>query len=226
APGSAESGMQTRAVNAAAAVLLASMERGRQTPTGLAIDLDSARLLNSPEHAAHVAELEAQRETLVARLKRGQEWQPGRNPALVSQDYLSQDELRAIFRIPLVAPWDDDEDPCRPCGCPKRFARHADGCPTLTSRERGVLDRARAALGARMAKDALQLVLENVITYAAELEAQRDRRRARLVALQNDALDMRGSLAPNGEARKVPFELGETLTPAVDWLIGRVAELE
>lgn len=22
------------------------------------------------------------------------------------------------------------EDPCRPCGCPKRFDRHADGCPT------------------------------------------------------------------------------------------------
>lgn len=24
----------------------------------------------------------------------------------------------------------EDEDPCHPCGCPKRFARHADGCPT------------------------------------------------------------------------------------------------
>lgn len=23
----------------------------------------------------------------------------------------------------------DAEDPCRPCGCPKRFDRHADGCP-------------------------------------------------------------------------------------------------
>lgn len=60
----------------------------------------------------------------------------------------------------------------------------------------------------------------------AELEAQRERRRVRLVALQNDALSMRGSLSPNGEASKVPFPLGETLTPAVDWLIGRVAELE
>ncbi|MEU3945398.1 hypothetical protein [Streptomyces sp. NPDC029526] len=77
---------------------------------------------------ARVTELEAQRETLVARLKRGQEWQPGRTPALVSQDYLSQDELRAIFGIPLVAPWDDTEDPWHPCGCPKRFDRHADGC--------------------------------------------------------------------------------------------------
>jgi hypothetical protein len=58
------------------------------------------------------------------------------------------------------------------------------------------------------------------------LTAQRERRRVRLVALQNDALDMRGSLSPNGEGRKVPFPLGETLTPAVDWLIARVAELE
>ncbi|MDX3087159.1 hypothetical protein PV620_30110 [Streptomyces sp. ME02-6978a] len=112
---------------------------------------------------------------------------------------------------------------------------------------RGVLDRARDALGARMAKADLRLVLENVIAYGTELEAEReklvrwhgedsktittlvarvDRRRARLVALQNDALSMRGLLAPNGEGRKVPFPLGETLTPAVDWLINRVTELE
>ncbi|MFC7817624.1 hypothetical protein ACFUTR_23620 [Streptomyces sp. NPDC057367] len=25
----------------------------------------------------------------------------------------------------------EDEDPCHPCGCPKRFDRHAWGCPTL-----------------------------------------------------------------------------------------------
>lgn len=25
-----------------------------------------------------------------------------------------------------------DEDPCHPCGCPKRHARHADGCPTYS----------------------------------------------------------------------------------------------
>ena len=60
----------------------------------------------------------------------------------------------------------------------------------------------------------------------AELETQRERRRIRLIALQNDALNMRGSLSPMGGARKVPFPLGETLTPAVDWLIGRVTELE
>jgi hypothetical protein len=110
-----------------------------------------------------------------------------------------------------------------------------------------ILDRARDALTARMTKDNLLLVLENVINYAAELEAEREklvrwhgedsktinrlvdrieRHRARLTALQNDALSMRGSLAPADGPRAVPFELGETLTPAVDWLINRVAELE
>ena len=58
------------------------------------------------------------------------------------------------------------------------------------------------------------------------LRAQRERRRTRLVALQNDALNIRGALSPMGEDRKVPFPLGPTLLPAVEWLIGRVAELE
>src|SRR5690606_27897640 len=57
-PRRSESGMQTRAINAAAGVLQAAMEQGRQTPTGLAIALDSARLLNSPEHAAETVRLE------------------------------------------------------------------------------------------------------------------------------------------------------------------------
>jgi len=127
--------MQTRAINAAAGVLQAAMEQGRQTPTGLAIALDSARLLNSPEHAARVAELEAEREKLVR--------------------------------------W------------------HGEDSKTITT-----------------------------------LVARVDRHRARLVALQNDALAVRGSLAPADGPRVVPFELGETLTPAVDWLIARVAELE
>lgn len=57
-PRRTESGMQTRAVNAAAGVLLAAMQQGRQTPTGLAVALDAAQLLNSPERAAYVAQLE------------------------------------------------------------------------------------------------------------------------------------------------------------------------
>lgn len=81
---------------------------------------------------------------------------------------------------------------------------------------RGALHRARLLVA-----DA-----ERLRARVAELEAQRERRRVRLVALQNDALNMRGALSPMGEARKVPMPLGETLLPAVEWLIGRVAELE
>ncbi|QIJ61459.1 hypothetical protein [Streptomyces sp. JB150] len=40
---------------------------------------------------------------------------------------------------------------------------------------RTMLDRARAALNARMTKDDLRLVLENVISYAADLEAEREK---------------------------------------------------
>jgi hypothetical protein len=71
--------------------------------------------------------------------------------------------------------------------------------------------------------DADEVVL---VAEIDRLTAQRDRRRTRLIALENDALNMRGALSPNGEARKVPFPLGPTLLPAVEWLIGRVADLE
>jgi len=59
---------------------------------------------------ARAAEADAQRAALAARLRAGQSWQQGRNPALVSEDYLSQRELRAMFGIPLTAPWDDSDE--------------------------------------------------------------------------------------------------------------------
>jgi hypothetical protein len=89
-------------------------------------------------------------------------------------------------------------------------------------------DRADATFVAAARTDVPVLLteVERLKGRIADLEAQRDRRRGRLVALQNDALNMRGALSPNGEARKVPFPLGETLTPAVEWLLHRVTELE
>lgn len=127
--------MNAHRVNAAAGVILAAQKQ-KNTAAGIAASLEAAGLLQSPESAAElvalraqVTELEAGREALAARLRAGQRWQQGRTPALVAQDFVSQDELRAMFGIPLVAPWDGD--PCRPCGCPKRFDRHADGCPAL-----------------------------------------------------------------------------------------------
>ncbi|MCX4703931.1 hypothetical protein [Streptomyces sp. NBC_01373] len=44
---------------------------------------------------------------LAERLRAGQTWQRGRSPELVSENYVSQSELRAIFGIPLTAPWAD-----------------------------------------------------------------------------------------------------------------------
>ncbi|MFF0790425.1 hypothetical protein [Streptomyces spiralis] len=61
---------------------------------------------------ARVAELEAQHEALAERLRAGQRWQRGRNPELVSENFVSQSELRSIFGIRLTAPW--DEDPAMP----------------------------------------------------------------------------------------------------------------
>ena len=62
-PRRSESGMHSRAINAAAGVLLAAKEQGRQFPIGVAIALDSAGLLMSPEIAA---QMEAYRQRLAA----------------------------------------------------------------------------------------------------------------------------------------------------------------
>lgn len=93
---------------------------------------------------------------------------------------------------------------------------------------RGNNTQAEADFVAHAREDVPALLAELAAVRAErdELAEQRDQRRARLVALQNDALNMRGALSPNGQARKVPFPLGESLTPAVEWLISRVAELE
>ncbi|MEU2340113.1 hypothetical protein ABZ608_42420 [Streptomyces sp. NPDC013172] len=66
----------------------------------------------------------------------------------------------------------------------------------------------------------------DVVTEAEWEAAKQQLRHDELVALRNDALNVRGVLSPNGGTRKVPMPLGETLTPAVEWLVNRVAELE
>jgi hypothetical protein len=52
-------------------------------------------------------ERQVEREALVERLRAGQQWERGRDPELVSENYVSQSELREIFGIPLTAPWDE-----------------------------------------------------------------------------------------------------------------------
>ncbi|MCX5239782.1 hypothetical protein OG824_31735 [Streptomyces prunicolor] len=82
-----------------------------------------------PALVAEIRRLEAQRAALVVRLRSGQRWERGRTPALISQDFVSQDELRAIFGIELSAPWDEPTDARHPI-CPEGDdldARYGDG---------------------------------------------------------------------------------------------------
>ncbi|MFF4090343.1 hypothetical protein ACFYY9_26205 [Streptomyces nigra] len=111
---------------------------------------------------------------------------------------------------------------------PEREAEIPDpGDPITAGRQLSLLelmdDRAASVVSPVLA--AVLDEAERLRARVTELEDQRDRYRAQLVALRNDALNMRGALAPNGQERKVPFPLGETLAPAVEWLIAQVAEL-
>jgi hypothetical protein len=69
----------------------------------LRADRDRIAELESTNAAlrARLAELEGQRAALAERLRAGQAWQRGR---LVSEDTVSQPELREVFGIPLAAP--------------------------------------------------------------------------------------------------------------------------
>lgn len=66
------------------------------------------------------------------------------------------------------------------------------------------------------------------LAFALEVAGllQSPEKAAELTARRNDALAMRGALSPNGFPARVPMPLGETLLPAVEWLLARVAELE
>jgi hypothetical protein len=65
---------------------------------------------------------------------------------------------------------------------------------------------------------------ENERVMAAELL----KLRPRLLAASNDLIEVRGALSPNGGSRAVPPEVSmqDSVLPAVEWLIARVAELE
>lgn len=71
----------------------------------------------------------------------------------------------------------------------------------------------------------------DLIEYAAgavSTEAKWERHRSELTALRTDALNLRGLLCPDGEARRIPaeVEIHERVAPAVEWLLNRLAELE
>lgn len=175
--------MNTKRVNSAAGVILAALEQGR-VPAGIALALESAGLLMTPEAADDMASVstdavrvaeqsvtELEREHAEnARLRAELEKYVGKEPTVAEEmAYLNRcidavldlcarahgdgivsggmftvsavmkaatgGALEADALTRLLTPTQAlraDEDPFRPCGCPKRFARHADGCPTYT----------------------------------------------------------------------------------------------
>lgn len=98
---------------------------------------------------ARLAELEGQRAALAERLRAGQTWRLGRNRGLVSEDLVSQPELRAMFAIPLAAPWDGAD---RADGITRRIAptqalrADAEDVSPQVAKLRGLLAGQRAAV--------------------------------------------------------------------------------
>ncbi|MGW5387148.1 hypothetical protein [Nocardia sp. NPDC003963] len=71
-------------------------------------------------------------------------------------------------------------------------------------------------------------VAEQQAARIAELELRSEKRRIRLALAEQNLLDVRGVLSPQGYPRRVPasVDLSRSVVPAVEWLVSRVAELE
>ncbi|HEY1180235.1 MAG TPA: hypothetical protein VGF17_29105 [Phytomonospora sp.] len=185
---------------AAAADLLARQAGAVIDPTSAAEALHAAGMLQSPETSAELAELRARLEGIRSQASdAAAAWIDAVDGRPIAQAAPPAADLAATSALDSLI----DE-----------YGR-ADTAPLGDMRElrmklEAIRREATAATEARV----------------AELETQRERRRIRLIALDNDAQEIRGILSPNGEARKVPMPLGETLAPAVEWLVNRVAELE
>lgn len=237
--------MKTRAVNSAAGVILAALTQNR-TAAGIALALESAGMLAVPP--APNDPLAKVRNTAFQELLRdtGERRPMWRVIITDSESPTGLAPVCAGERSNALHMIDDypggpqrDEDGVYDC-CPypqiETYSTvwaeylagllNAEASDELTgaylARWEEEQDNARLRLALKSAQRGRQEARDRI----AELEAQRERRRVRLVGLQNDALNMRGVLSPNGEPRKVPMPLGDTLTPAVTWLVGRVAELE
>ncbi|MEV5261787.1 hypothetical protein AB0L02_27575 [Streptomyces anulatus] len=150
--------MNAKRVSAAAGVILAA-QKTKQTPAGIAAALEAAGLLQSPESAAELVALRervTELETAAVRRPRPvtaceacgdlpEKWCPdcaackagcfgghdGNSCTHPNTCWSAPSPVEDPHGSPYALGHDLPEDPCRPCGCPKRFDRHADGCPTL-----------------------------------------------------------------------------------------------
>jgi TolA-binding protein len=91
---------------------------------------------------------------------------------------------------------------------------------------RTMLDRARDALNARMAKDDLRLVLENVIGYAAWLESERHSTNEALPDAAEALRANRGRIAELEQCQKNQADNFEVQAALIRQAEARVAELE
>lgn len=184
------SGMNTRLIATAADVISRAMQQGRTLPAALAVALDSAQLLQSPETAAEhervrTKYLEAADTVARLVLQRGERAKV--ENAL--RDEVEQLQARVAELESMVGTaramhvkypdsehcqYDGGQWPC-PTMVALGMAAETDQFAPLApqgQQARTILDRARDALDARMTKDDLRHVLSNVIAYTAELEAR------------------------------------------------------
>lgn len=120
--------MNAKRVRAAEGVIFAA-QKTKLTAAGIAASLEATGMLQSPESAAELVALRARVTELeaAATAVRGQHYEVDGtfDEAGSCIQCGSNYPCATVQALSTEAP-----DPCRPCGCPKRFARHADGCPT------------------------------------------------------------------------------------------------
>lgn len=93
--------MNTRRVNAAADVICRAMENGRRVPAAMAVALESAQMLMSPEQAAELERLRKRVAELEQQLKQAQAAGELIGAALVDE---------ALDRLIVRAPLEDPHD--------------------------------------------------------------------------------------------------------------------
>lgn len=149
--------MNTKALNSLADLICRAQEQDR-TPMGIAFAIDAAGRHMSPEMAAELERLRARVTELEAWKTADDKVRPHRMAIANSNlHYIGKLELR-IRRARVLHLKHSDSEHCQhdgaawpcptvaaleaavgeavhPCGCPKRFGRHADGCPTEAARK-------------------------------------------------------------------------------------------
>jgi hypothetical protein len=134
-------------------------------------------------------------------------------------------QIREREQAATPGPWDSFphshiQEGCRCLSCQVTTGwelRHQLDCEEMPLREPGVIPADRCESSVFTFEDAE--FAAHARTDVPDLLDEIDRVRPMLRDLRNDASDIRGALSPNGEDARVPMPLGDTLLPAVEWLL-------